>query len=65
VELALLEAGHVGHAIYLVATSLGLGCRALGVANVASSPFYASTGIDRAAETVVYVVAVGRVKDVP
>lgn len=54
-----LDAGHIGQSLYLAATALGLGCCAIGA-------FYddavdALIGADGAAETVVYMAAVGRI----
>lgn len=61
-ELALLEAGHVGHAVYLVSASMGLGCRALGLGNVVAGPFYDGARIDGDRETVIYSLALGHAR---
>ncbi len=58
---ALLEAGHIGQNIYLVATSLGLGACAVGA--YSDSDYNRLIGVDGERESVVYLLAVGKLRE--
>lgn len=53
----LLEAGHLGHNVYLSATSMGLGCCAIGA--FFDDQLNGLLGVDGQAEAVVYLMSVG------
>ena len=56
-KLGLIEGGHIGQNIYLIATALGLGCRALGGGDV--EKLNDALRLDGVNETVFYTLAVG------